>query len=80
MRVALFAFYCVLDAANGILGGASDFVSLAFGGEFGIAHGFANGNLDFAFQHFCRTSNAIFVHDISRFETRQPQNCEPVTA
>ena len=61
--VKLFAAQRVFDAANRVLGFAGDLVRLAFGGQLGVADGFANSLFHRAFYDFCRSGDAIFVHD-----------------
>src|SRR5580765_3621726 len=71
--VALFSFERVFETADDILNLAFQLVRLSLCFQPDIADGPAYGLLDFAFDDFRRSDDAILVHD----ETPEPVNWTP---
>ena len=62
--VPLFAFERVFQTTNGVLNFARDLLCLAVSLQFGIAGNFADSFFHLACDDFCRSGDAVFIHDL----------------
>jgi hypothetical protein len=63
LKEVLLPFEGVLEAADDVLDFALQFVGFAFGFQFGITGCLANELFGSAAKLFCRSGNAVLIHD-----------------